>query len=471
MGHDTDIRVVEAEPWFRYLKARTPMKFGGVVMESAVYQATRVVVQDRRGRRAEGWGAIPLADLWGWPSPSVPHDLRERIMGRLAHEVCQLAVAHTQHAHPIPLMLEIEQDIFAASDRISLQMGAAELQPKLNALIPASAVDAAIHDAYGNLLGLDVYKTYTAEFMPDLSTWLGPQFAGKYPADYLKPGYDQTVPAFHLVGGLDPLTVDEVPADAPADGLPNAFTEWVARDGLVCLKIKWRGIDAEWDIRRTLDVYRLAMETHAPSRPQLFLSGDTNEQCETPEYMVEVLSKIREASQEVFDALLYIEQPTHRDLWAHPHDFTELAKLKPVVVDESLTDLAVLERALELGATGIALKTCKGQSNDMLYIAKAAETGAMLAVQDLTCSGLSLLHSIGLAARTHVVMGVEYNSRQYFPKGSDEERKAHSDLLDVREGHVSTASLTGPGLGFQMAKMTPPDRLEGTVATVQELQG
>ena len=469
MPRGTDIRVVEITPWFRYFRARTPMKFGGVVLEATTYCSVHAVVEDRVGRRGEGWGAIPFAHLWGWPSGAVAPRDRELVMQRTAQAACRLVMEHRDPAHPAALFLDVEQDIFAASDGICRDMGLAETQPRLNALIPASAVDAALHDAYGDLLGLSSYDTYGPEFMPDLSRWLGREFAGKFAADYLRPTYEPRPAVFHLVGGLDPLTPTEVPADAPDDGLPNAFTDWVKRDGLFCLKVKWRGNDSQWDVQRTLDVYRLAKEAHTPADPRLYLTGDTNEQCETPQYMVEVLKKLRERGPEVFDSLLYIEQPTHRDLWNHPHDFHELSRIKPVVVDESLTDLEVLKRALELGARGVALKTCKGQSNNLLFVARATEAGAKLAVQDLSCPSLALLHSVGLAARVHVIMGVEYNSRQYFPGASDYERPVHTPLLCVREGRVSTETLKGPGLGFQMGKMVPPDKVEGAARSIEEL--
>jgi len=38
------------------------------------------------------------------------------------------------------------------------------------------------------------------------------------------------------------------------------------------------------------------------------------------------------------------------------------ARIKPVVIDESLVDLESLELARELGYSGVALKACKGHS-------------------------------------------------------------------------------------------------------------
>ena len=65
----------------------------------------------------------------------------------------------------------------------------------------------------------------------------------------------------------------------------------------------------------------------------------------------------------------------------------EAARLRPVVIDESLTDLETLLLAREMGYTGVALKACKGQTHAMLMAAAAQKFGMFLCVQDLTCPG------------------------------------------------------------------------------------
>ena len=74
----------------------------------------------------------------------------------------------------------------------------------------------------------------------------------------------------------------------------------------------------------------------------------------------------------------YIEQPTARDLAANRQNtMFEAAKLRPVVIDESLTGLDSLLLAREMGYTGAALKACKGQSQI------AAAGGGRAEVQDV----------------------------------------------------------------------------------------
>jgi len=86
----------------------------------------------------------------------------------------------------------------------------------------------------------------------------------------------------------------------------------------------------------------------------------------------------------------YIEQPTHRDLKAHPENrMHAAAKIKPVVIDESLVDFESLLLCREMGYSGVALKACKGHSEALLMGAAAQKYGMFLCVQDLTCPGSS----------------------------------------------------------------------------------
>jgi L-alanine-DL-glutamate epimerase-like enolase superfamily enzyme len=330
-------------------------------------------------------------------------------------------------------------------------MKLAEEMPFLAALIAAAPVDAALHDAFGQVNDISTYDGYGPEWMErDLSAYLGPQFKSKYIADYIRKDSLTRLPIFHLVGGLDILHKSEVPPDAVQDGLPHSLEGWIERDGLVCLKIKLRGSDLAWDLDRFLQVVRIAREVQGRRNvSELYLSADTNEQCDSPDYVVELLTKLRERDPEAFDALLYLEQPTERDLRAHRYDMRAPSKLKPIILDESLTSLEDFDLALELGWSGIALKTCKCHSNDLLLLAKAEEKGIPYAIQDLTNPGLALLQSVGLAAHSHTIKGVEGNSRQYFPGISKPEAHVHPGIFEVKEGYVSTASLRGAGLGFR----------------------
>jgi len=334
-------------------------------------------------------------------------------------------------------------------------MELAEELPMLAALVSASPIDAGIHDAFGNANGISTYDGYGPSFMDqDLSHHLGRSFRGRYIGDCIRKDYTGELPVFHLVGGLDKLKKSEVDDSDPRDGLPNSLDEWVERDGLTCLKVKLKGKDLEWDLNRILEVAGIAREVHQRlGIEELHLSADTNEQCESPEYLVELLSKLKEKDARTYEALLYIEQPTERDLLASKHDMSELASMKPVLVDESLLGMEEMDIAIRLGWSGIALKNCKTQTMSLILAAKAEAANVPYAIQDLTNPALALIHSAGLAARLKPLMGLESNSCQFFPGASEPEARVHPGIFRRRNGKITTESIKGTGLGFRIEEI------------------
>ena len=451
----TDIRVLDVDVHFSREKGREPLKFGNVVVHDCLYCQVRVTVETSRGDVADGWGAVFLMDMWGWPSAEVPHADREMTLRQITEAFGRAIAVRKGHAHPLDIFMEAERDLPTIRRRAGEVMGLREPVPPLAALIAASPVDMALHDAFGNANGIPSYEGYGPEFMAhDLGAYLGPVFKGRYLADHLSPTVPPRIPVFHLVGGLDRIHKTEV--SQPGDGLPRCLEEWIEHDGLFCFKVKLRGNDLAWDLDRLFDVVTVVRQAAATTHFAPVFSVDTNEQCESPDYVVEFLRKIAERDRAAFDALLYVEQPVSRDLRGRPHDVRPVSRLKPVILDEGLAGFEDFDLALALGWSGIALKTCKCHSKDLLFACLAEERGIPYTLQDLTNPGLALLHSVGFAARTRPLVGVETNSRQYFPDTSTFEARVHPRIFGVEEGHVSTESLTGSGLGFRTGEIQRP---------------
>ena len=145
-----------------------------------------------------------------------------------------------------------------------------------------------------------------------------------------------------------------------------------------------------------LTVDRVVTETERKRGVRDFLySLDFNERCPNVQYLINFLSTVKQKSPEGFARIQYVEQPTARDLDTHRQNVMfAAAKLKPIVIDESLTGLHALMLSREMGYTGAALKACKGQSNMMILAPVMEKNKMFLCVQDLTCPG-GLTDSIG----------------------------------------------------------------------------
>ena len=448
---DTDIRILELEPSFTDEQLRTPLKFGTGVVEAVTALTVRAKVETRGGALAEGWGHILLSDVWGFPSAVLSHEQRDEAMRLVGERFCAFIADRAEFGHPVDLFLQAKPDLIRIAGEVGEELQLEEPMPVLGALVCGSPADAALHDAFGMANGVCTYEAYGPEFMEhDLSAHLGEEFSGRHIADYVEQGYAPTLAIFHLVGGMDKLVAGEITADDPDDGLPVSLDQWIERDGLICFKVKLTGTDIAWDVARTAAVAEVIRETkeRLGQAAEFWLSTDSNEMNESPDSVVEYLERLREASPLAYDALLYVEQPTERELGAHRFDMRAVAALKPVVADEGVTDVEKLRLAIELGWSGVGLKTCKGHSSALLYVALMREKGLIYTVQDLTNPGLSLIHSVGLAARISPLRGVEYNSRQYLPWSCPEVRALHMTLFTVRDGMIHTGSMAGRGLGY-----------------------
>ncbi len=451
---DSDIRIIGIEPSFKADRLRVPLKFGKVIVTDSTSLIVKAIVENEKGAVAEGLGAMPLSDKWAFPDPSVSDEKKLKTMKLIGERTCRMLENQYGNVffHPIDMMLGAKKNIIEVVEDVEKEVGLGARMPQLGILVATSPIDAALHDAFGRVNGICSYDGYGRDHMKhDLSFYLGDEFQGMYISDFLRPQYSTELFVFHLVGALDKLTSDEVDASDPRDGMPVTLEEWIDRDGVFCLKVKLSGTDIDWDVKRTKAIAEIASETlKRRGQERFYLSADANEMNQSPDTTIEYLRRLRNASRLAFDNLLYLEQPTERDLTSHMFSMNEVAKIKPVLVDEGVTDIESLDLALGLGWSGLAAKTCKWHSSSLLYIAKMEHYGIPYSIQDLTCPGLALVHSASFAARTRPIMGFEYNARQYLPFAYEEVQNRHRSLFTVRNGRISTESLQHIGLGFSV---------------------
>lgn len=438
--HPFKIRLVHTS--FEDFAYRAPMKFRGAVVDRVTILNVEVECE-AKGKTLWGFGSMPLGNVWSFPSARLSFDQTLSAMRQLSLSLRILIGSSGAEGHPIAINHQLEPQYFETAAAIPLD----EPIPPLCTLVVSSAFDAAIHDAYGKALGISCYETYGPEYMAhDLATYLDSQFENEYPEDYISQRAAASLSLYHLVGALDPLTADDLLRPI-GDGMPETLEDWVRAERLNHIKVKLDGNDLAWDVNRIVAIHRVL--SNFPTQGQYRYSLDFNERCQTADYVLECLAKVREYAPEAFDRIQYLEQPTHRNLNAPgTPDMHQAAAVKPVVIDESLVDYQSLLRARELGYSGVALKACKGQSNALLMAAAAKKFGMFLCMQDLTCPGASLLHSASLAAHIPPLIAVEGNSRQYVPAANKPWESQFPKFFHVAAGRLDMSELHGPGLGI-----------------------
>ncbi|MFN7926030.1 MAG: enolase C-terminal domain-like protein [Bryobacteraceae bacterium] len=445
----TDIRISEMSFGYEDYTYRTPIKFGGTVVDKVTLLNVTCVVTAANGKSAKGFGSMPMGNVWAFPSKQLTYAETLGAMKALAGKIHKITAAYKEVEHPVDINVALEPAYLKAAEEVNREMKLAQPIPNLCTLVTASPFDAAVHDAFGKLHGRSSYQCYGPDLMShDLAHYLTKDFKGEYLGQYILKAPKPKMPLYHLVGAVDPI----MPADVTkkvGDGLPENLPEWIVYSGLTNLKIKLNGEDLKWDVDRVVAVERAAVETQKKRGVAKWVySLDFNEKAPNVKYLLDFIRLLKERSPEAFTRVQYIEQPTKRDLRADRGNVMhEVAKLVPVVIDESLTGLDMLLLCREMGYTGVALKACKGQAQAMLMGAAAQKYKMFLCVQDLTCPGASLIHSAGVAAHVPGVAAIECNSRQYVPIANKGWDKRFPGVFDVRDGSVNTSLLGGKGLG------------------------
>jgi len=455
MAKTTDIAPQYTTLYFLPVETRVPLKFGPETLTYVTCARVRLRVEAADGRTAEGWGETPLSVQWVWPS-ALSYEERHNALKDFCVLLAEAWAAFGVSGHPIEVGHGFQEAVLPRLlEEFNRQRAGTEPMPWLAALVCCSAFDVALHDAYGVLLERPVYETYTADCMNmDLADFLTPakgaavSFQGKHPADFLVAPRPDRMPAWHLVGGKDPIDPEELDGSEPDDGYPVLLADWITRDGLTCLKVKLRGNDPEWDYARLVRVGEIAIEHGAQ-----WLTTDFNCTVTEPAYVNEILDRLVVEYPRIYGMILYVEQPFPYDLEENQIDVHSVSARKPLFMDESAHDWRLIRLGRTLGWTGVALKTCKTQTGALLSLCWAKAHGMTLMVQDLTNPMLAQVPHVLLAAHAGTIMGVETNAMQFYPEASRPEAAAHPGIHQRRDGCVDLSTIQGPGFGYALEKI------------------
>lgn len=416
-------RIINAAVEFRHQPFVRPLGISsGQITE--ITEARAAVTVSVNGREATGRGSIYLSDLWAWPDPSLTHGQRDAVLRELCEQIAASLweLCGGEPEHPLELGLRLHHSVCH------------ELESPCPSLLAramcASPFDAAIHDAVGIALGRSAFGLYDEPVPVPSGDGL---FSGGSACAAISKMLRPPVREFDawLIVSKDDSFADDV---AP----------WVRERGYRCFKVKILGQDTEVDVVRTCDTFGATMGMGARS-PRITV--DSNEANPSASSVYHYLERLKVAREDAFAALEYLEQPTGRDIRLHRNNWRMVTNMKPVMLDEGLTDFDVLEEAIEQGWSGLALKTCKGHSFALVAAAWAVEHGMLLSLQDLTNPGLSMIHAALFAAHVPTINGVELNSPQYTPAANEEWLPRLSELFEPRDGMHRLPKEIPVGLG------------------------
>lgn len=450
-----DMAISNVDIIFYQYTNRVPLKFGNEVSLGGETVFVKICVEGQDGRSAHGCGETPLSAAWCWPS-ALPQSFRVNRMRDFCNRLKNAWMQEKTCGHPMEIGFHFLKELLPECLKSDNQMySAQEEMPYLAALVCCSAFDLALYDAYGTLHGIRAFDCFNVRYMnQDLAFYYTKEyhsiFAGHYPEQYLVPR--EQVPAklaaCHLVGGKDLLEERELTGDEPDDGYPVLLRDWIVHDGLFNLKIKLTGVDFEWDYNRIVQVGRIGLANGVKN-----FTTDFNCMVENPDYVCQILDRLYEKEREIWEHILYVEQPFPYDLEKHSIDVHSVSSRKLLLMDESAHNWRYVAMGYALGWNGVALKTCKTLTGAILSLCWARRHHMAIMVQDLTNPRLAIIPHILLAANVGTIMGVEVNSMQFCPNASRQQERIHPGIYRRRSGYVHFDTLSEIGFGYRLNEM------------------
>jgi hypothetical protein len=398
----------------------------GTIEDLTEARAT-VTIETAGGKRANGRGSVYLSDLWAWPDLQYLHEQRVHQLRGFVSKIATgcIEIASVETLHPLELGLRLHH---WALKELSTEIPI----PALARAMCASPFDAAIHDATGIALGRSAFSLFDEDgTIPSADEYFPHGGAIEAIRRVITP-MRRSFPAWLVV--------------SKNDLLPDMILTAYANSGYRCFKLKITGRDHADDVLRTIEVYR-ASQSIGVAKPTLVV--DSNEANPDAASVLYFLERLESLDCNAYRALA-IEQPTARDIVNSPFDWRPIAERKPVLLDEGLIDLEILELARQQGWSGFALKTCKGHSMLLATAAWAHSHGMLLSLQDLTNPGIALIHGALVGAHLPTMNGAELNSPQFIPAANEDFIPRLSSLFSPRDGLHYLPADVPDGLGSKL---------------------
>jgi hypothetical protein len=441
----------------RQVRLRLPFRFGVVTLTEAPQVFVRARIELLDGSSHWGAAAELLAPKWFDKNLALSN---EENFGQLRRALVLAIDAYTESARPRTAFGH-----FAAHYEKQIAAGAASgLNPLVASFGPAQ-IDRAVLDAMCWSAGCSFYQAMRANLPgvdPDLLPAQLPDLAGFDMRRFLAQLTPATsIAARHTVGLVDAIAGHPREVD---DGLPESLEEAVAAYGHTFFKLKVGGA-ADADLERLIEIAAV-LDGIAGSYN---VSLDGNEQYDDLDALLDLWRRMQGSPrlQRLLASILFIEQPINRK-HALDMDVSALSRIKPVIIDESDSDLTAFPSARALGYTGVSSKCCKGLYKSVLNAARCRMWNAAAGGERYFMSGEDLTTQAGLAVQQDLALvnligltHVERNGHHYvngmagLPQHEqDGFLAAHPELYEhsrgavrvrIRNGRLAIGSLASAG--------------------------
>ncbi|MBM3215489.1 mandelate racemase [Candidatus Poribacteria bacterium] len=459
------LRVCEAEFFVRNVRTRMPFRYGVARLTGYPILHARVLVETESGERHVGVAADALPPKWFDKDPT--KDFRDNVDDLLSVTLAaqQAYLGQSECLSPFELFMDGYDSVIAFADAEGLN--------HLTASFGSALFERAVACAAGHAAGMPHDRLVRENALGIDMAAIHPELGDTQPRHVIPAAALSSMWIRHTVGLSDPIrTYDVSDGERLDDGLPQALEEYIERQGLRYFKVKVSG-DTNADILRLSEIAGLL---DARIAEPYYISLDGNEQYREMGGFAQLVEELRSSAafERFYSSILFIEQPLDRSIALSEGISDEVVRLcqhRPVIVDESDSDLDSFERAISIGYSGISAKNCKGIYKSLMNLGLAqlytrhgpSERDYFLTGEDLINTSVVPLHQDLTTLATLGIDHAERNGHHYvcgLNHLSETERDAcldaHADLyasldglaqLHVQRGRIAIGSLAVPGFG------------------------
>jgi hypothetical protein len=333
------------------MRTRFPFQYGIASLTALPHLfITATVVID--GQRGIGISAEGLPPKWFTKDPNTTFEDDLPEMFAVIRNAASIAKSVTQGASFFTWWQQLyeEQSAWAVPEGIPLllaNLGVSIMERAVMDGLCRLRQTTFAHAVHANILGIQMGQVY-------------PELDGLHPGDLLPSAPSSNIIARHTVGLGDSLTDQDI-EEPLNDGLPYSLEACIAAYGLDYFKVKLSG-DLERDQHRLFQLNQILEKTTGGNYK---LTLDGNEQFRDVVTFRNHWDSYQTKSEirSLFEHLLFVEQPLHRDYSLADEVRTYVADWKgapPLIIDESDAEIGSVIKALDLGYSGTSHKNCKG---------------------------------------------------------------------------------------------------------------
>src|SRR6056297_2132529 len=131
----TDLRTYAFDLEVDSIDYRSPMKFGGRVVEGVQIVSLRCRAENGAGQQGDGLGSMTMGNAWAWPSQQLTSAQTLEATVALAKEIAEDAAADPLGGHPLDISLALAERRQGLVERVTERLGLPERFPPLAVLL------------------------------------------------------------------------------------------------------------------------------------------------------------------------------------------------------------------------------------------------------------------------------------------------------------------------------------------------